>query len=232
MIRRNIGVLTAAAVTGIIMMYAVMTMPAAGQSCIPVDQFNFEKAPGYQSHRVLSPMGAAAAMDWINSQPPPTAWQATTVALIWAKGGGGFAVFGVDDSICGGVYLSPADFYEIERRVMGNVVARGLTLVQHHSHPPRDAELHEQFYSTWNMPNGGKERITSCCNKHDCYPTQFRQRNGRWQFLRREDQQWVSIPDGLMEHEQSDPRESPDGQSHVCAPPSGRPYCAAAGSGI
>lgn len=114
----------------------------------------------------------------------------------------------------------------------------GYALAQDHSHPPQDAELHDKFYSTWYKPNGGNPRVMSCCNRHDCYPSQIELRNGRYYARRREDLKWIRIPDGVLEHNQSDPRESPDAQSHICAPPpypgvvSDTVYCAVLGSGI
>jgi hypothetical protein len=104
----------------------------------------------------------------------------------------------------------------------------------HHSHPPRDAEVHEMFYVTWNVPNNGQPRERSCCNKHDCYPTQIKEVGSTYFALRREDQRWVPIPHSKIEHNQPDPRESPDGRNHVCmAPPQDgiKVYCAVLGSG-
>ena len=115
--------------------------------------------------------------------------------------------------------------------VLGFVVqARG----QEHHHPPQDMEIHRKFYSTWNRPNGGEPRPYSCCNEHDCYPAAFKNVGGTWFALRREDKRWVVIPDNLMEHNQRDPRESPDGRNHVCMQAPGlsnQVYCATLGSG-
>jgi hypothetical protein len=105
---------------------------------------------------------------------------------------------------------------------------------QDHTHPPQDAQLHDQFYNTWSRPNGGQQRVASCCNKHDCYPTRIIRRGSSWYAERREDRAWIRIPDGTLEHEQDDPRESPDGQNHACiAPPvyGNIVYCAVLGSG-
>lgn len=105
---------------------------------------------------------------------------------------------------------------------------------QLHLHPPQDAELHAQFYSTWRMPNRGKERVQSCCNMVDCYPTDARLTNGIWYARRREDGAWIPVPAYKIEQNQSDPRESPDGRSHVCMPPPPRigVFCFTLGSGI
>lgn len=105
-----------------------------------------------------------------------------------------------------------------------------------HNHPPQDIALHEQFYSTWNRPTSRSdkgERMVSCCNKLDCYPTSIRQRpDGNYEALRREDGKWIMFPATLLEQQQPDPRESPDGQTHVCIS-AGSPlvYCATLGGG-
>lgn len=108
-----------------------------------------------------------------------------------------------------------------------------LGLAQEHTgHPPEDMAIHEQFYSTWMMPNGGEPRTNSCCNNQDCYPTQFKKIRGTWYALRREDGSWMPIPESKLEHLQPDPRESPDGRSHVCASPVyPNVYCAVVGQG-
>lgn len=83
---------------------------------------------------------------------------------------------------------------------------------QEHQHPPQDVPLHEKFYSGWMMPD---EPWRSCCSKRDCYPTESRWQNGHWWALRREDSKWLQVPDAKVEIM----RDSPDGRSHVCAPP-------------
>lgn len=103
---------------------------------------------------------------------------------------------------------------------------------QHH-HPPQDAQLHDRFYSTWYMPNGGMPRNSSCCNLKDCYPTTIKKVGDVYFARRREDGAWIPIPTSKIEQNQSDPRESPDGRSHVCmAAPSGgaNVYCAVLGT--
>jgi hypothetical protein len=105
---------------------------------------------------------------------------------------------------------------------------------QTHQHPAKDAALHEQFYSKWNMPNNGHERTSSCCNKHDCYPTPIKQVDGQYYALRREDQKWIPFPASKLEQNQTDERESPDHQSHACIPPpqnGNHVYCATLGTG-
>jgi hypothetical protein len=106
---------------------------------------------------------------------------------------------------------------------------------QEHFHPPADVELHHQFYLNWLQPNKGRPRFYGCCNFHDCYPTAIRNVGGTWFARRREDGKWIVVPDERLEQLQSDPRESPDGQSHACMPPPVRGdivYCAVLGSAI
>jgi hypothetical protein len=78
-----------------------------------------------------------------------------------------------------------------------------------HQHPPHDAPIHEQFYSTWMRPD---QPDKSCCNLRDCAPvTQVRRAGNRWQALR--DGEWLTIPPEKIEVN----RDSPDGRSHLCA---------------
>ena len=65
----------------------------------------------------------------------------------------------------------------------------------------------------------------------DCYPTATKFEHGRWFFRHRESGNWMMMPEGRLEHNQPDPRESPDGQSHVCADYMGRVICAVLGPG-
>lgn len=82
---------------------------------------------------------------------------------------------------------------------------------QEHRHPPADSTLHEQFYSTWMMPDHPK---SSCCNKADCYPTEAKFENGNWYGKRREDGKWLLIPPKKVEQL----RDMPDTRAHMCAP--------------
>ena len=81
-----------------------------------------------------------------------------------------------------------------------------------HSHPPQDASIHEQFYSTWYMPDNPSR---SCCDKRDCYPTEIRYVGNRIEARRREDGAWLVIPENKIERH----RDNPDGRNHLCAPP-------------
>jgi len=79
-----------------------------------------------------------------------------------------------------------------------------------HGHPPEDLSLHSKFYNTWMRPD---QPELSCCSNHDCYPTQARHVNGHWEALRREDKQWIRIPESKIERK----RDMPDAQAHLCA---------------
>jgi len=111
------------------------------------------------------------------------------------------------------------------------VFLSALVPVQDHRHPSKDVPLHEQFYSTWFMPDSPTE---PCCNKMDCYPTIARFKDGQWWAERREDRKLIPVPWKKVEHN----RDNPDGQSHLCAPPPGHRsdgvevFCFALGGGI
>lgn len=101
---------------------------------------------------------------------------------------------------------------------------------EHRQHPPEDMPLHEQFYSTWHMPD---QPTKSCCNKADCYPTDIKYVGGQIYARRREDGKWLLIPARKVEHN----RDNPDGRNHLCAPPplqnygGDEVYCFALGGG-
>jgi hypothetical protein len=81
-----------------------------------------------------------------------------------------------------------------------------------HRHPAQDVLVHEQFYSTWRMPD---RPYASCCNKGDCYPTGIRIIGGTILAKRREDGKFIAVPAAKIERN----RDNPDGRSHLCAPP-------------
>ena len=89
--------------------------------------------------------------------------------------------------------------------------------------------LHEQFYQSWTLPN---YRSVSCCNKMDCAPAWAKWENGHLFMKRSFDTKWTEVKASILESNQSDPRESPDGQSHVCINSSGQAICAVLGSGL
>jgi len=88
-----------------------------------------------------------------------------------------------------------------------------------------------RFYETWRKPDKPNE---SCCNRLDCYATEARFVNDRWQAKRREDGKWLNIPEQKIERN----RDMPDSRAHLCAPPPNHPhyekdavFCFGAGSG-
>lgn len=104
-------------------------------------------------------------------------------------------------------------------------------LVLGHEHPPQDEELHVKFYLSWMIP---PLRNVSCCDKRDCYPTAVKNVGGTWFVERREDREWIPVPEHKIEQNQKDPKESPDGRAHVCLgpPPYGVLHCFTHGSGV
>ena len=93
-----------------------------------------------------------------------------------------------------------------------------------------------QFYASWFQP---PTRESSCCDMTDCAVAEVRvERNGDV-YARSslsKDQHpatdgWLRVPPALIESNAKDPRDSPDGQSHLCSNSSG-PICFVMGSGI
>lgn len=108
------------------------------------------------------------------------------------------------------------------------------TGMAHGHHPAKDMALHEQFYSKWERPNLRRpdgSRHSSCCNNEDCFPTPVRQRGSVYEALSRDKTHWVQVPPHLLEENQPDPVESPDGQSHACIGSMDYVYCAVRGTG-
>jgi hypothetical protein len=100
----------------------------------------------------------------------------------------------------------------------------------HNHHPAKDQAIHEAFYSKWMRPD---DDSISCCNLQDCYPVEARKTpTGSWQFLRREDSEWIDVPESKIERV----KDNPDGRNHVCAPPPPatfiKVYCFSIGGGI
>ncbi len=89
----------------------------------------------------------------------------------------------------------------------------GQSLAQVHEHPTEviTGEV-ARFYETWMRPDNPN---LSCCNRADCYAAPTRFQNGRWLAKRREDERWLVVPPKKIERN----RDSPDGRSHLCAPP-------------
>ncbi len=78
-----------------------------------------------------------------------------------------------------------------------------------------------RFYETWKRPKGNFTGIThrfqSCCNRSDCFPVAETKMEGGRYIVRPEGaSKWFRVDPSIIESNQSDPRESPDGRSHVC----------------
>lgn len=119
------------------------------------------------------------------------------------------------------------------RCIYGLLLLLAMTVCAPAQHPSQDQELHDKFYQDWLRPDTGRiggNRTQSCCNKADCYPTEIKLQGGKWFFKHRETGDWLVIPKGRLEHNQPDPRESPDGGSHVCASAAGDLFCAVLGN--
>lgn len=84
-------------------------------------------------------------------------------------------------------------------------------------HLPEHQSLHDRFYSNWMRPPG---RVSSCCSQQDCYPldhTNLKKNGETWFILNKFTNQWNAVPENLIESNQPDARDSPDGRGHVCA---------------
>jgi hypothetical protein len=92
----------------------------------------------------------------------------------------------------------------------------GMTIgaaAQAHHHPTETITGEQgQFYAGWMRPDMPH---VSCCDRKDCYSTEARFVNGRWQAKRREDGKWLTVPESKIERN----REMPDARAHLCAPP-------------
>lgn len=79
-----------------------------------------------------------------------------------------------------------------------------------------------KFYNEWRRPKGNfsgvQHRGSSCCNLQDCdVVIEVDIRGGKmFAKLRREPDRWYAVDPSIIEANQEDPRESPDGMSHGC----------------
>jgi hypothetical protein len=101
-----------------------------------------------------------------------------------------------------------------------------------------DQKIYE-FYAHWMRPKGNfagmAHRGASCCNKTDCFPVvEIRLSGGRYS-IRVQTPRGISpeyrVDPAIIESNQTDPRESPDGKSHACII-GGMVACFVEGSGI
>jgi hypothetical protein len=87
-----------------------------------------------------------------------------------------------------------------------------------HQHEGTTSEV-DKFYSQWLRPIGNEyneRRTMGCCNKVDCYQARVKNVGGTWFVQQRETGIWRAVPDNIVEQNQPDPEESPDGMAHVC----------------
>lgn len=81
-----------------------------------------------------------------------------------------------------------------------------------------------RFYETWMRPD---QPLSSCCNRHDCdVAVDVKVIDGKLWARKRNGGPLISIPAEKIERG----RDSPDGQSHLCAAGS-TPLCFIAGTG-
>lgn len=92
-----------------------------------------------------------------------------------------------------------------------------------------------KFYNTWRQPTLRSlqgNRVRSCCNLNDCAPSEIVAKGNKL-YVRNHKMrpgEDVEIPPNVIEQNQSDPRESPDGLNHACVNSSGV-LCATLGAG-
>ncbi len=123
---------------------------------------------------------------------------------------------------------------------IARLLALGLlaaTAAQAHEEPTaatsEQAKVYE-FYAKWRRPQGPynvPHRQVSCCNRTDCFPVgDIKRENGKYVVRPEGDNSWYVVPTSVVESNQPDPLESPDGRSHVCVI-AGQVVCFTEGSG-
>ncbi len=129
-------------------------------------------------------------------------------------------------------------FYRIGMAVLivlcGLLLATAAVRAQEHDHAALGAA--GEFYSKWSRPKGNfsgiGHRTQSCCNRSDCFPVaETRMDRGRYIVRPEGSMLWYRVDPAIIESNQTDPRESPDGRSHVCIV-GGLAACFVEGGGI
>ena len=123
--------------------------------------------------------------------------------------------------------------------LIGWALAAALLIAQAKAEEHDHAQLGAagEFYSKWQRPKGNftgiGHRTQSCCNRTDCdVVTGVSIIKGKmWITVRREPSRWYPVDPAIIEANQEDPRESPDGMSHACII-GGTVACFVEGSGI
>lgn len=99
------------------------------------------------------------------------------------------------------------------------IATASLALAQEHHHPQQDAQVHNNFYLSWNRPNHRRPdgtRMASCCSMQDCFPSELKHERGFWWTRTKDGRSVVIVPEDILEHNQPDARDSPDFRNHVC----------------
>ncbi len=79
-----------------------------------------------------------------------------------------------------------------------------------------------KFYSEWNRPKGNfqgiEHRKQSCCNRTDCSPVLATEMRDGQMYARFElnPSIWYKVDQSIIESNQGDPKETPDGRAHGC----------------
>lgn len=132
---------------------------------------------------------------------------------------------------CNGFSLRWGRLLILAGLVMGLAFVASTARAQH-VHPDEiiTDERVAKFYDTWMT---APRRIISCCSRKDCYAAQVRRGPNGLEYLHKWSGTWAALPSGVLEHNQVDPRESPNSENHVCANENFPDvvYCAVLGSG-
>lgn len=99
------------------------------------------------------------------------------------------------------------------------VLASSVAAQDGHRHPQSDLEAHKSFYWYLTRPDIPAAPRGSCCSDGDCYATPARIQDGRWWALRREDRQWIEIPEYRVVTRPDELARRPDHQATLCAVP-------------
>lgn len=144
--------------------------------------------------------------------------------------------------IVAAVIVTAVTFYVLAYRAFVIDVSLWAPSAQaHESHlalSVEDQKVYE-FYSRWMRPKGNFSGIwhrnSSCCNQTDCFPVAEIKTNGGRYSIRVQTPRGLSqeyrVDPAIIESNQHDPRESPDGKSHACII-GGMVACFVEGSGI
>jgi hypothetical protein len=106
-------------------------------------------------------------------------------------------------------------------------------------HVHKDGSTYDEalgrFYANWKQPINRDQdgaRVVSCCSDMDCEPAEIVMKGGKYYVRNHKMAQGkdVLVPDHLIEQNQRDMKESPDGRNHACLNYSGI-LCVTLGAG-